>query len=314
MSTQVVRYPPVVTTFSVTATNPSVGTTGAAAPTSATEVGMVDGTGKLQGVSSTNPLPVTGTVTASNPSVSSTGSAVPASGTYVGMNVGGNLTGLTGTANGLKVDGSAVTQPVSAASLPLPTGAATSAKQPALGTAGSASTDVITVQGIASMTALKVDGSAVTQPVSAASLPLPTGAATSANQTTGNTSLASIDGKLASLGQKTMAGSEPVVIASDQSAIPTAAPINSNGSASSTTVSTAATITKPANAVGFILQNDAASTDYIRWCDANSTASTTVGSVLQPGQDTGYVPMSKNLSVCAHSGTQNYNIQWVLSS
>jgi hypothetical protein len=48
----------------------------------------------------------------------------------------------------------------------LPTGASTSAKQPALGTAGSASADVITVQGIASMTALKVDGSAVTQPVS----------------------------------------------------------------------------------------------------------------------------------------------------
>jgi len=48
----------------------------------------------------------------------------------------------------------------------LPTGAATAAKQPALGTAGTASTDVLTVQGIASMTALKVDGSAVTQPVS----------------------------------------------------------------------------------------------------------------------------------------------------
>jgi hypothetical protein len=48
----------------------------------------------------------------------------------------------------------------------LPTGAATAAKQPALGTAGTASADVITVQGIASMTALKVDGSGVTQPVS----------------------------------------------------------------------------------------------------------------------------------------------------
>ena len=46
--------------------------------------------------------------------------------------------------------------PVSASSLPLPTGAATAAKQPALGTAGSASTDVITVQGIASGTALAV--------------------------------------------------------------------------------------------------------------------------------------------------------------
>lgn len=86
---------------------------------------------------------------------------------------------------------------VSAASLPLPSGASTAAKQPAIGTAGTASTDVITIQGIASMTAVKVDGSAVTQPisgtvtanagtgtfaVSAASLPLPSGAATSAKQ------------------------------------------------------------------------------------------------------------------------------------
>lgn len=76
---------------------------------------------------------------------------------------------------------------------------ATAAKQPSLGTAGSASSNVLTVQGIASMTALKTDGSAVTQPVSgtvtanagsgtfavsAASLPLPSGAATSANQPT----------------------------------------------------------------------------------------------------------------------------------
>lgn len=37
----------------------------------------------------------------------------------------------------------------------LPSGAATAAKQPALGTAGSASADVLTVQGIASMTPLK---------------------------------------------------------------------------------------------------------------------------------------------------------------
>lgn len=75
----------------------------------------------------------------------------------------------------LKVDASDVAVPVTdnggsltvdASSLPLPTGASTAAKQPALGTAGTASSDVITVQGIASMTALKVDGSATTQPVS----------------------------------------------------------------------------------------------------------------------------------------------------
>lgn len=63
---------------------------------------------------------------------------------------------------------------------------ATAAKQPALGTAGSASADVITVQGVASMIAFKVDGSGVTQPVSASSLPLPTGAATSTHQTDGS--------------------------------------------------------------------------------------------------------------------------------
>lgn len=42
------------------------------------------------------------------------------------------------------------------ASSALPTGASTSAKQPALGTAGAASADVLTVQGIASMTPLLV--------------------------------------------------------------------------------------------------------------------------------------------------------------
>lgn len=72
---------------------------------------------------------------------------------------------------------------------------------------------------------LKVDGSAVTQPVSAASLPLPTGASTSALQTTGNTSLASIATNTANIptvGQKTSSASLPVVLASDQSPLPVA--------------------------------------------------------------------------------------------
>lgn len=47
-------------------------------------------------------------------------------------------------------------------SISLPTNAATSTKQPALGTAGTASTDVITVQGIASATPLNVASYAVT--------------------------------------------------------------------------------------------------------------------------------------------------------
>lgn len=64
---------------------------------------------------------------------------------------------------------------------------------------------------------LKVDGSAVTQPISATALPLPTGAATSANQTTGNSTLSSISGQLpTTLGAKTTANSMAVNIASDQ--------------------------------------------------------------------------------------------------
>jgi hypothetical protein len=109
----------------------------------------------------------------------------------------------------LRIDGSGVTQPVSAASLPLPSGASTSAKQPALGTAGSASADVITVQGVASMTALKVDGSAVTQPVS--------GTVTTSPPANASTNVAQLAGTTTDTnsGVKS-AGTLRVVLATDQ--------------------------------------------------------------------------------------------------
>lgn len=64
--------------------------------------------------------------------------------------------------------------------------------------------------------AARVDGSAVTQPISAASLPLPSGASTSAAQTTGNNSVASIDTKTPALGQALAAASVPVVLTAAQ--------------------------------------------------------------------------------------------------
>lgn len=82
---------------------------------------------------------------------------------------------------------------VSAASLPLPTGAATAANQTTLGSQTTKLNDGTDTALITGAGALVVDGSGVTQPVSAASLPLPTGASTSALQTTGNTSLSNID-------------------------------------------------------------------------------------------------------------------------
>ena len=67
---------------------------------------------------------------------------------------------------------------------------------------------------------LRVDGSGVTQPISASTLPLPTGASTSALQTAGNTILSTISGQLPLvLGQGTMAQSLSVTIASNQSAL-----------------------------------------------------------------------------------------------
>lgn len=92
--------------------------------------------GVANDANATTPLPVDLTNTGAN----TTALNVAQSGTW-------NITNVSGTVS-------------------LPTGASTAAKQPALGTAGTASADVITVQGIASMTALKVDPSGVTSPVS----------------------------------------------------------------------------------------------------------------------------------------------------
>ena len=88
---------------------------------------------------------------------------------------------------------------------------------------------------------------------------------------------------------------------------------NTNGSNTDSTVSTVATLTAPANAVGFILMNIDASTASIRW-RIGATATSSSGQQLQVGRDTGYIPCAANISICAESGTQNYNIQWILSS
>lgn len=71
-------------------------------------------------------VPVSGTVTATNAANGTLGAAAPTVATQIAAQQGGNLQYLAATAAGLlKVDGSGVTQPISAASLPLPAGAAT---------------------------------------------------------------------------------------------------------------------------------------------------------------------------------------------
>lgn len=56
---------PLPVTGSISATNPSVSTNGAAAPTSSTQIGIRDAGGNLQPASATNPVPVTGSFSAS---------------------------------------------------------------------------------------------------------------------------------------------------------------------------------------------------------------------------------------------------------
>lgn len=115
------------------------------------------------------------------------------------------------------------------------------------GTAGVPAGGVLSIQGVAGMTTLsvggtvnaaapswsdsqlrpfsltlsgrlRVDSSEVTQPISAASLPLPGGAAT---ESTLNTRLSesTFTSRINTLGQKVMAGSLPVVLASDQATV-----------------------------------------------------------------------------------------------
>lgn len=101
---------------------------------------------------------------------------------------------------------------VQATTWPLPTGASTSAKQAALGIAGTASTDVLSVQGIASMTPLYVS----LRDVAGAAFSL--GTKTMAN----SISVTIASDQTPVLGQTTASGSAPVVLASDQSIIPVA--------------------------------------------------------------------------------------------
>jgi hypothetical protein len=100
----------------------------------------------------------------------------------------------------------------------LPAGAATSSKQPSLGTAGSPSTDVISVQGVPGGTAINVNGSGFTQPVS--------GTVTANIGTTGGLALDSSVSGL-SLTQSSTTSSQHGVL--DMGAVTTSAPTYVSG-------------------------------------------------------------------------------------
>lgn len=138
---------------------------------------------------------------------------------HVHIHDGGNtitVDGTVGVSGTVTVDGSGVTQPVSNAGLTalngaisgsevqvdvvtsaLPSGAATAAKQPALGTAGTPSADVISIQGVASGTVVPVsDGGGTLTVDGTVSV---TGVATAANQTTVIGHLDGVEGLLTTI-------------------------------------------------------------------------------------------------------------------
>lgn len=260
---------PLPTGASTAAKQPALGTAG----TPSADVVSV------QGVSGGTAVPVSGSVTTGGlTDTQLRASAVPVSlaalpALVAGAATIGKVDQGTAGASAWKVDPSGVTSPVSAAALPLPTGAATAAKQPALGTAGTPSTDVVTVQGISGGTAQPVSGTVAISGTPTVDTELPAAAAlsdTAANPTapavgafgmvyngstwhrqTGiagaaDTGLTNINGNAVDTSTgATGAGTQRVTVATDQPPYPVTTVANSVGSWSTATA-LAQTTTKKA--------------------------------------------------------------------
>lgn len=402
MSTFFANYP---TSGASGGVNPSVGVNGTPAPGSSTEVGFVDGSGNLQAVSPTTPLPVTieSEVGTLNVNVSEYGGAA----TTLGQKVSASSIPVV-----IASDQSTIA--ISAATLPLPTGASTSALQ----TAGNATlvtinttlgspfqaggsignTSFIATQATGTNLHTVVDNFPATQPISgtvavsnfpatqpvsgtvtanqgtspwvsnitqfgssnvvtgtgasgagiprvtvsndsnilasqsgtwnitniSGTISLPTGASTSANQTTLGSQTTKINDGTNTAAVKAAStaalATDPalVVAISPNNSISTTTAVNTNGSASNSTTVTntaATTFSAPANAVGFVVEAESSNTVNLRYA-CGTTATTTVGMLLEPGRDSGFIPSKGTVTViCTTAATnQAAGIQWVLSS
>ena len=177
-----------------------------------------------------------------------------------------------------------------------------------------------------------IDGSGNLQGVSTTN-PLPVNVTIESVTTSEN--LAQVNGATVNVGTGTSgAGTQRVAVASDsfpatqavtQSTSPwvvsgtvsTHYPVNTNGSASnSTTVgsSSATSFSPPANAIGFVIEAESSNTVNLRYA-IGTTATTTVGLLLEPGRDSGFMPAAATVTVIALTGSgQSVGIQWIMSS
>jgi len=247
--------------------NPSVGSNGSTAPSSSTEIGIIDGSGKLQGVSSSNPLPVTASslplpAGAATAALQTTGNAeLVTINTTLGspFQAGGSIgnTSFASTQSGAWNVGITGT-------VPLPTGAATSALQT---TGNTALTTINTTLG----TPMQQTGGSVT-----ANLGTLNGAATAALQTTGNTALTTINTTLGTPMQNS-GGSVSI------SSLPALVSAFYSGQKTSTGTAVALS-TSQAISNGVIVQ--ALSTNAGLVYIGPSGVTTSTGFQLQPGQAT----------------------------
>lgn len=233
---------------------------------------------------------------------------------------------LTVTATRLLVDGSGVTQPVSgafyqatqpvsAASLPLPTGAATEAtlsslntKMPAQGQAlMAASVPVVIASNQSAINTSAAQSGTWNITNISGTISLPTGAAT-------ETTLAAMSAKLpASLGIKTAANSLSVAPASD-ALFKLSAQTASYASITNLTNS-AQTFTAPAGAFGFLIWADPVNdtSGYVRFA-CGSTATSSVGMPLEPGRAE-TIDGGTDISVFATAGSsQKVYVHWFVRS
>lgn len=214
----------------------------------------------IQGVSGGQAVPISGSVTSTVASVGATGSAVPASADQAGFSDGTNLQ----AARVFDADSGAGTQYVLGVGL----------RKTASGGSVEAGT---------SSDPLRVDPTGTTtQPISAASLPLPTGAATETTLA-GRLADATFTGRINTLGQKTMANSTPVVLSSDQSTIPTQAVRSATATRSDVTSSATNTtlLSSNANRLGATLFNDSTKILYVKFGTTATTSDFTAK--MMPG-------------------------------
>lgn len=184
----------------------------------------------------------------------------------------------------------------------LPTGAATAAKQPALGTAGTASTDVLTIQGIASMTKLLVtpDANSAVNVAQVNGGTVATGSGVM-NSNTQRMALATDSPGIVTLGGATPANSVPVVSA--------------GYSYANILTATTTTVKSGAGVLHSVCLNTINSTSTAQIYDNTAGSGTKIGLITQPS---GALPncliydvaFATGLTIVTTTGTPDYTVSY----